>query len=43
MNMLKTTKVTQKLHTTFKHTQTIDFIEDFYHVSIEWECVFDPK
>jgi hypothetical protein len=26
MNVLKTLKVTQKLHTTFEHTQTIDSI-----------------
>jgi hypothetical protein len=35
--MLKTMKVTQKLHTTFERTQPIDFIEEFFHVSIEWE------
>ena len=30
-------EVTQKLHTTFEHTQPIDFIVEFFHVSIEWE------
>ncbi len=30
-------EVTQKLHTTFEHTQPIDFIGYFVRVSIEWE------
>ena len=35
--MLKTHKVTQKLHTTFSPTQPIDFIGEFFRVIIEWE------
>jgi len=35
--MLKTHKVTQKLHTTFEHTQPIDFIGFFIRATIEWE------
>ena len=30
-------EVTQKLHTTFEQMQPIDFIGEFFHVSIEWE------
>jgi hypothetical protein len=35
--MLKTLKVTQKLHTTFQSTEVLDFIQVFSYVSIEWE------
>jgi hypothetical protein len=35
--MLKTLKVTQNLHTTFSSTQVVDFIDEIFHVIIEWE------
>ena len=38
--MLKTLKVTQKLHTTFKHTQPIDLIDNLINVIIEWGRIF---
>ena len=34
---MNTSKVTQKLHTTFDSTQPFDLIDNFSNVSIEWE------